>query len=144
MSEELENRPKVGVGLLLIKDAKFVLLGKRKNAHGDGEYAGVGGHMEGLETFAATIMRELREEIGDDIEITEPEFLCLSNIRTYTPKHYVDIGMIAHWISGEPKVMEVDKIESWDWYPIDSLPTPLFESPKNYIEALKSGQSFFE
>ncbi len=121
-----------------------MLLGKRKNAHGDGEYAGVGGHMEGLETFAETIMRELREEIGDSIEISDLQFLCLSNIRSYAPKHYIDIGMIAHWVSGDPKIMEEDKIESWDWYPFDALPTPLFESPGNYIQAYKTDQTFFE
>lgn len=31
----MENRPKVGVGVLVLKDGK-VLFGKRKNAHGDG------------------------------------------------------------------------------------------------------------
>lgn len=121
-----------------------MLLGKRKGAHGAGEYAGVGGHMEGLETCGDTIMRELREEIGEEIEITEPKFLCLSNLRRYAPRHYIDIGMIATWVSGEPKIMEPDKIESWDWYSLDSPPSPLFESPANYIEAYKSGRVFFE
>lgn len=129
---------------MLIKDDAYVLLGKRKNSHGDGEYAGVGGHMESLETCTETIMRELREEIGNEIQITEPKFLCLSNLRRYAPKHYIDIGMIARWISGEPKVMEPDKIEKWEWFPLDALPSPLFESPENYVQAYHSGQTFFE
>lgn len=118
------NRPQVGVGLLLIKNGNLCLFGKRKNAHGDGEYAGVGGHMENLETFADTIKRELKEEIGNEVQITEPQFLCLSNI--------------------EPIVTEPDKIENWDWYPIDKPPSPLFESPFNYLQAYKTGQTFFE
>jgi 8-oxo-dGTP diphosphatase len=138
------DRPKVGVGLLIIKDGNLVLLGKRKNSHGDGEYGGVGGHMEGLETFADTIMRELREEIGEEIQITDPKFLCLSNIRDYAPKHYVDIGMVANWISGEPKVMEREKIEGWGWYPLDNLPAPLFTAPANYVKALRTGVSLYE
>jgi len=32
----MENRPKVGVGVLIIKDGR-VLMGKRKNAHGEGD-----------------------------------------------------------------------------------------------------------
>lgn len=120
------ERPKVGVGLFLIKNGTHVLLGKRRGAHGDGEYGGTGGHMEGLETFAQTTLRELREEIGNDIQITEPKFLCLSNLRQYAPKHYIDIGMTAEWVSGEPQIMEPNKIESWDWYALDSLPEPLF------------------
>ncbi len=31
----MKNRPKVGIGVIIIKDGK-VLLGKRKNAHGEG------------------------------------------------------------------------------------------------------------
>ncbi len=31
----MDNKPKVGVGVIVIKDEK-VLLGKRKNAHGEG------------------------------------------------------------------------------------------------------------
>ncbi|HET6925119.1 MAG TPA: NUDIX domain-containing protein [Candidatus Saccharimonadales bacterium] len=138
------DRPKVGIGLLLIKDGKYILLGKRKSSHGDGEYAGVGGHMEHLETVNETIMRELQEEIGDDIRISTPQFLCLSNIRDYAPKHYIDVGLVAEWISGEPKVMEPDKIESWDWYPLDAIPEPLFASCKHYLAAYRTGTVFFE
>jgi 8-oxo-dGTP diphosphatase len=138
------ERPKVGVGLFLVKNGTHVLLGKRRGSHGDGEYGGTGGHMEGLETFAQTTMRELREEIGDDIQITEPKFLCLSNLRQYAPKHYIDTGMIAEWISGEPHIMEPEKIESWDWYAIDNLPEPLFGAFRNYVAAHKTGQTFFE
>jgi 8-oxo-dGTP diphosphatase len=36
------NRPKVGVGVFILKDGK-VLLAKRKNAHGEGSYAFPGG-----------------------------------------------------------------------------------------------------
>jgi len=35
---EQENRPKVGVGIMIIKNGK-VLLGKRKGSHGAGQYA---------------------------------------------------------------------------------------------------------
>jgi 8-oxo-dGTP diphosphatase len=37
------DRPKVGVGVCIVKDNK-VLLGKRKNSHGDGTWAFPGGH----------------------------------------------------------------------------------------------------
>lgn len=38
----MNNLPKVGVGVVVFKDGK-ILLGKRINAHGDGEYEGPGG-----------------------------------------------------------------------------------------------------
>lgn len=34
---------RVGVGLLIIKDDKYVLIGKRKNSHGNGTFHTPGG-----------------------------------------------------------------------------------------------------
>ena len=138
-----QTRPKVGIGLLLIKDGK-ILLGKRKSALGLGEYGGPGGHLELLETFEECILRELAEEAGPHIKVKNVRFLCLTNMRKYAPKHYVDIGMAADWMSGEPRVEEPNKLESWEWYDIEHLPSPLFGVEPNYIEAYKTGKAYFE
>lgn len=137
----MENRPQIGIGLLIFKDGK-VLLGKRKNSHGGGEFAGTGGHVEYMESLVETAKRETREEAG--IEIKNVRLLCVMNLKQYAPKHYVDIGLIADWKSGEPKVMEPDNRESWDWYNINKLPKPLFASVPQYIEAYKTGRNFWD
>jgi 8-oxo-dGTP diphosphatase len=144
-----ENKPKVGVGIMILKDGK-VLLGKRKGSHGAGDYAFPGGHLEYLESFEDCARREIREEAG--IEVKNLKMLCVSNITEYKPKHYVDVGMIAEWESGEPKVLEPDKRESWDWYPLDNIPEPLFFICRHYFEAYKTlqpglgqaGKNFFD
>ncbi len=132
---------KVGIGVVVFKDGK-ILLHKRKNAHGAGEYAAPGGHLEYMESIEQGARRECREEAG--IEIVNVRFLDLINTKTYAPKHYVTIGMVADWKSGEPKVMEPEKCESWEWYDIDHLPQPLFSATTHYIETLKTGKSFFD
>jgi 8-oxo-dGTP diphosphatase len=137
----MDERPKVGIGVVVIRAGK-VLLGKRKGAHGAGEFAGPGGHLESLESFADCAIRETLEETG--IEIENVRFLCVTNLRTYAPKHYVDIGVVADWKSGEPQVLEPDKVEGWDWYNMDNLPAPLFGVEPYYIEALKTGRHYFE
>ncbi len=139
--EHTDQQPKVGIGVLIFKDGK-ILMGKRKGKHAPNVYAGPGGHLDHLESFVDCIKRETREEAG--IEIENVRFSCLSNLKAYAPKHYVDIGMIADWKSGEPQVLEPDTLESWDWYDIDSLPSPLFEVVENYIEAYKTGKNFFD
>lgn len=136
-------RPKVGIGIFLIKNGK-VLLGRRKSSHGQGEYALPGGHLELQESFQDCVLRELAEEAGPDIKVKNIRFLCVTNLRKYQPKHYVDIGMLAEWISGKPSVMEPDKKEAWKWYSLDSLPSPLFGCTENYIESYKTSRPYFD
>src|SRR5687768_10187999 len=118
-----EDRPRVGVGVLVMRDGK-VLLGKRKGSHGAGEYAYPGGHLEYLERFADCAAREVMEETG--MQIGAVRFLRVMSSRAYAPKHYVDIALLAEWASGEPEVREPDKVESWAWYELAELPSPLF------------------
>lgn len=138
-----QSRPMVGVGLLLIRDNK-VLLGRRKSALGTHEYGSIGGHLENMESFESCILRELKEEAGPELVIKDLRYLCLTNLTKYAPKHYVDIGMVATWKSGEALVMEPDKLESWHWFDMDSeLPSPLFACLTNYITAYKTEQTYF-
>jgi 8-oxo-dGTP diphosphatase len=133
--------PLVGIGVMVFKDSK-VLLGKRKASHGSGEYAWPGGKLEYMESFAACAKREVREETG--MEIKNIRFLRLLNLKAYAPQHFVDIGLIAEWKSGKPQILEPEKVEFWDWYAMDNLPTPLFKTEPSYIEALKTGKNFFD
>ena len=135
------SQPQVGIGILIFKDGK-VLLGKRKGDHAPGVYSGPGGHLEHLESFAECAKRETREEAG--IEINNIRFLCLTNFKTYAPKHYVDIGLLADWVKGVPQVLEPDKCAGWQWYGLDDLPSPLFGVVKNYLKAYKTDKNFFD
>ena len=64
-----QERPKVGIGVLIVKDGK-ILLGERIGAHGSGLFALPGGHLEFGETFEETARREVEEETGlTDIRI---------------------------------------------------------------------------
>ena len=138
---ENEKIVKVGIGIMVMKDGK-VLLGKRKGKHGAGEYAFPGGHFEYMESITDSIKREVMEETG--MEIQNIKFLRLFNLKTYAPKHYIDIGLIADWKSGEPQTLEPEKCEGWDWYDPNNLPTPLFATTDTYIEAFKGGRNFFD
>lgn len=138
---ETEQRPMVGVGVLIFKDNK-VLIGKRTSSHGSGEYGATGGHLEHLEAIEACAKRETREETG--IEIKNVKFLCAANVIKYAPKHYINIVVTADWASGEPEALEPHKIESWNWYDLDNLPAPLFDHVGTYLQALKTKEVFFD
>lgn len=140
MTEET-HRPRVGVGVMVLKHGRL-LLGRRKGSHGAGEYAYPGGHLEHLESFEQCAKREVREETG--LEIGPLRFLRVLNTRAYAPKHYVDLAFAADWVSGEPQVLEPEKIDGWAWYPLDALPTPLFGTIPTALEALTTGRTFWD
>lgn len=142
MNIDFKNQyPKVGIGVMVMKNGK-ILLGKRKGSHGEGEYAWPGGHLEYMESFEECAKREVREETG--MEIKNVRFVRLLNLKAYAPKHYVDIGLTADWKSGEPKVLEPERCEGWDWYDLDNLPAPLFEALYTAIEAYKTDKNFWD
>ena len=128
----MENRPKIGVGVIIIKDGK-ILLGKRKNAHGEGSWGFPGGHLEFNEEVEDCAVREVKEETG----------ISMKNIRkgTFTndifekeEKHYVTLFIISDFASGEVKVMEPEKCERWDWFEWNKLPQPLFMPIQNLLK----------
>ena len=127
----MKDRPKVGVGVCIIKGNK-ILLGKRKNAHGDGTWSVPGGHLEFNESWEDCVMRETFEEVG--IKIKNISFSTATNdIFEKEGKHYITIFMLAEYDSGEVKIMEPDKCEQWKWFTWDNLPKPLFIPIQNLL-----------
>lgn len=126
---------------MILKEGK-VLLGKRKGSHGEGEYAFPGGHLEYMESFEDCAKREISEECG--INVKNIQFQFLANVTKYVPKHYVHIGLLADWSDGEPKVLEPDKLESWNWYELDNLPQPLFEMCRMAIDSFKTAAKYYD
>lgn len=140
MTEQQNIR--VGVGCLVFKDGKL-LLGKRiDDSHGDGEWTCGGGHVDFMENLAETAKREIEEEWG--IKISEPEFLCVTNLKKYSGKHYIDIGFRASWVSGDPNPKAEGEFSAFGWYELDTLPAPLFGVVPNYIAAMQMHQPYFE
>lgn len=136
------QRPRVGIGALLFRDGK-VLLGKRTqpslhggamagagNAHGAGDWAPPGGHLEFGETFEACAAREVLEETG--LSVGALKVVSLTN-DIFNDKHYVTIILAGDCPDGEPLVCEPEKCESWQWFDIDNLPEPLFLPLKNAL-----------
>jgi 8-oxo-dGTP diphosphatase len=137
----LHTYTKVGIGVMIFKNNK-ILLGKRKNSHGSGEYAFPGGHLEYMEGFSDCAIREVKEECG--IEITNIRFQLLANVTIYAPKHYVHITLAADWQQGKPQILEPDKCEQWNWYPLFNLPSPLFEMTKLSINSYLTNTPYYD
>jgi 8-oxo-dGTP diphosphatase len=124
--------PKVGVGVIVIKDGK-VLLGKRKNAHGEGSWSFAGGHLDFGESIEECAVREVLEETGLKIKnIRMGPFT--NDVFKQENKHYITLFVIADYESGTVKVMEPDKCERWEWFEWNNLPKSLFLPIENLLK----------
>lgn len=140
-TRQKENRPQTGIGVMIFKKDR-VLLHKRKNIDGHGEYAFPGGHLEYGESFKECVEREVMEEAG--IKIKNIRFQFVANILKYNSNHITHIGVIANWKSGSPKNLEPQKGSDWKWYGIGKLPKPLFEPCRLAFIAYKTGGNYFD
>ena len=128
-SDGSEQRPRVGVGVLILNKKNEVLLGLRTASHGAGEWSFPGGHLEFGETVFETAKREVKEETALDIEEFELVSVCdeMRYIKTHS-KHYLNLGVLGKYTHGEPQTMESDKCKGWQWFSLDALPENLFEA----------------
>ncbi len=128
----MNKRPKVGVGVCVVKGGK-VLLGQRLNAHGEGSWCFPGGHLEFGESWENCAIREVFEETG--LAIKNIRFVtCTNDIFSREDKHYITIYMQADWKVGKPQVLEPDKMIKWQWFDWDKLPSPLFIPMQHLVE----------
>jgi 8-oxo-dGTP diphosphatase len=128
------QRPGVGV-LVILKHNEKVLLGKRKNSHGHGEWSFPGGHLELNETIEECGKREVLEETGIIIKnnsVIDNEYT--NDIFINEKKHY--ITLYQKYIMEKlviPELVEPEKCFEWRWFDINNLPDPLFLCVKNYL-----------
>jgi len=135
----MDNRPKIGIGVIVIKGNK-VLLGKRKASHGEGSWCFPGGHLEFNEEIEDCARREVTEETG--IQIKNLRMGTFTNdFFKKEGKHYVTLYVISEHDSGKPKIMEPERCKKWGWFEWDKLPKPLFIPVQNL---LKQGYNSFK
>ena len=126
-------RPKVAVNVFVIRGNK-ILLGKRKNTVGAGDWGLPGGHLEFMEHLTEGAKRELEEETG--LKANKLTFLHLINDPNVEDNyHYLRVGFFTDDFEGEPKLMEPDKCYGWEWFDLDNLPKNIFVAHQKSIPA---------
>lgn len=138
---ESTQRPIIFVSVMVNK-GHTTLLNFRKGSFAADCYGVPGGKLDNMETFQQCAERECLEEAG--IKIGSVRFVCLINNRLHDPHHFMNVGVVADWVSGEPEVREPEKCAGWGWYDLDHLPEPMTEVSRCIARALTSGQNFFE
>jgi 8-oxo-dGTP diphosphatase len=125
-----EKTVRVAVDMIVEKDGK-ILMGKRLNAVGAGEYGLPGGHLEIDESLHDAAYRELLEETG----LVPEKLEFISVVRSSKPDPYVHFLFKCIGFKGEPENKEPDKCEGWEWFDPNQLPENVFQSHKDFIPA---------
>jgi 8-oxo-dGTP diphosphatase len=133
-----------GVSVVLFKyiaGSPLVLMGKRKGTHGAGEFAFPGGRLAPNESPLHCAGRELQEEIGVDWRSKDLEDLQVDKSQPFNNtlsggQPWITLFFTGNLAAGvEPKLMEPDRCEGWDYYSIENLPGPLFQAAYEYAHA---------
>ncbi len=92
-----------------------------------------------METVEECAIRELQEETG--LKAISWRLGPFTNDVIDSTKHYVTLFVIVDRFEGEPRVMEPDKCEGWQWFDPKQLPEPLFQPIQTLIRI--SPEAFF-
>lgn len=129
----MQKYPRVGVGVCIIKDGK-ILLGQRQmdSTTEPGSWCPPGGKLDFGEKLFDCARRETLEESG--VEINNLRIITATNdIFEKENLHYITVYIRADYASGQPQVLEPDKMAKWDWFSFDELPQPLFAPFSNLL-----------
>ncbi len=114
----VEKYPRISIGVLIMKNGKF-LLGKRKKF--PIAWGLPGGKLDFGEGIEESILREVDEEIG--ARVKNLKFLTVTNdILNEINEHFVTIIMGSDYDSGKVILKEPEKCEDWSWFDWKNLP----------------------
>ena len=115
--------PQVGVGGVILKEGKVLLLLRRKPPEA-GFWSLPGGRVEFMERVEDALVRELREELGVEVQIES--LICVTNhIVPADNAHWVSPAYVVRLVSGSPQNLEPEKTATIEWFPLSQLPENL-------------------
>ena len=133
----MKNRiVRVGCGALIINDKGEVLLLKRgkKTRNQAGLWCQPGGGVDYGETVEQAIIREIKEELGIEIQLVK--YLCYTDqILSDEDQHWIAISYLGKIVKGEAQNLEPHKHEEIAWFSINSLPDDLSDTTKDSTKA---------
>ncbi|HHW71526.1 MAG TPA: NUDIX domain-containing protein [Clostridiales bacterium] len=125
----------VGVGAVILNDKGEVLLLLRERAPEAGCWSIPGGKVELFETIEEAIKREVKEELGVDIDIIE--LLGVTDHIVETEEvHWVAPTFLANIVGGQVRNMEPKKHEEVKWFSVEALPENITITTQRGIEFL--------
>ena len=131
--------PRVGVGALILDDSKRVLLMLRKKPPEANNWSIAGGRVEFMESIETAITREVKEELGVDVEVLE--LLCVTNhILPEENAHWVAPAFLVRITNGEITNREPCATQQIQFFSLDSVPPNLTITARNALRAYRESR----
>nr|WP_174506751.1 NUDIX domain-containing protein [Acinetobacter sp. Marseille-Q1620] len=139
MNSIIQKAPLIGVGIMILDDQGQILLGSRIKQDEPQTWCFPGGKIEARESLEASAVRELLEETGLDLSLSIDQLQpFVSFIDTFSEQINITTGIFIHLenssLKQNIKITEPHIFESWQWFPLNQLPQPLFPATEVMIE----------
>ena len=105
-------------------DGEHVLLSRRLAGNGSGQYALPGGKAKRGESLEECVGRELEEETG--LEVIRSRPISIHRVRLPGRPPVFSVGAHVTEYAGDLRLKEPLVHRGWEWFSLDSLPSPLF------------------
>ena len=136
MSELKPGKDYIGVGcgaLIFNKKGEVLLMKRSKNSKNQALWwSQPGGAIDFNEKAIVATRREIKEELGIDIEIWG-EVSHIDHILKKEGQHWMAIPFLARIKKGIPKIMEPHKCDEIKWFSLKDLPKKLTQTTKETI-----------
>ena len=112
---EYPLRPILAVGTIVVRGG-HVLLARRGKPPGQGKWSVPGGAVDVGESLEDAARREVREECGIEVELTDTIEVIQRVTRDDGQRvrfHYVIVDYLARWVAGEPRPSAEASEVSW-------------------------------
>lgn len=136
------KRTKLAVDVAIFNNKEEVLLGKRLAKEGFETWGFPGGRMQVGEKIRECAKRELREELGTDIEVEITDQILGIRENNIPPNFVPHLTVILKGLvkRGEPRIMEPNKCSEWKFFNVRDLNDyPLFSGIKEILENFSKG-----
>lgn len=124
--------------LLIIKDNKLLLQRRKGTKLWNGYLALPAGHIDSGEDVYSTAIREAKEELSIDIEISSITDTFVVNRKNKILLPYFDVYFVIGNYSGNIKINEPNKCDELKWVDINSLPQDMIDYE---VQAIKNWQN---
>ncbi len=121
---------------------EVLMMLRRGTGYLDEHWALVAGHLEDAESVEASAVREVREEVGVEIDTDALEPLCAVHRRNSDRAidQRVDFFFACRRWRGEPRLMEADKAADLRWFALSGLPAPVVPHELRVLRAFSHGR----